>query len=95
MSGGVEYPHPEPPPQDPGDTWLDGQPVAVLVGGLTAAINAGLVAGNLLGWLDLTGEQTAGIVAFVTAAAGFTGATLRQLVYCRRTVRAAGGPGRL
>jgi hypothetical protein len=69
---------------------LDGQPVAVFVGGLTALIDAGLVLAALLDWVDLTAEQTAGIVAFVTMAATSVGAALRQLVYCRRTVRAAG-----
>jgi hypothetical protein len=91
---GIEYPHPEPPPRDPepDDTLVDSQPVAVFVGGLTAVIDAGVVAANLLGWLDLTGEQTAGVLAFVTAAAGFVGATLREAVWCRRSVRRLTAP---
>ena len=75
---------------EPDAPLLDRQPVGVFVGGLAGVINAAIVAGNVLGWLNLTGEQTPAILACVTVTAGFTIATLRQLVYCRDTVRRAG-----
>lgn len=81
----TDYPHPEPPPTLP-EGPLDTQPVAWFVGGLAGVVNLGLVAATLLGWLDLTGEQTAAVVAFVTAAAAFTATTLRRLVTCRATL---------
>jgi hypothetical protein len=74
-------------PAAPLPAGLDTQPVALLVSGLVGVIDLGIAAADALGWLDLTIEQTAAVATFVAGAGALIGATLRQLVFCRATVR--------
>lgn len=69
---------------------LDREPVAVFVGGLVGVIDGGLVAGEALGWLSLTPDQTAALVAFISLVAGLVIPPLRSFVTCRATARRAG-----
>jgi hypothetical protein len=78
-----------PLPVEP-DIPTDTEPVAVAVGSLAVLVDAGIITATALDLIDLTGEQAAAVVAFVTVASASFGAWLRQLVFCRRTVRAAG-----
>lgn len=65
---------------------LDAEPVATLLTSLVALVDAALVAGTALGWLDLSAEQTAALVAFVTALSGVVGALLRASVWSPASV---------
>lgn len=65
---------------------LDTEPVAVALTGLAGVVDLGLIAAVALDWIDLTNEQTAAVVAFVTAATALVGAVLRANVYSPATV---------
>lgn len=67
-------------------TVLDTEPVAALLGSIVVTIDAALVAGTALGWLDLTPDQAAALVAFVTAVSGAIGAALRARVWAPASV---------
>lgn len=69
---------------------LDEEPVATLVGSFAGTLDLLLIAATALGWIDLTGEQTAAVIAAITALAGSTIAALRALVWCRQSAREAG-----
>lgn len=60
---------------------LDREPVAILLTGLAAVVDAGIVTAGVLDWVHLTGEQTTSIVGFVTIVTGFVGAVLRSRVW--------------
>lgn len=68
-------------------TALDENPVRALVGSFTAAVNAGLIAATALDWVSLTAEQTAAVLAFITAGAALVTESVRSRVYAPATVR--------
>lgn len=72
---------------------LDTEPVAVALTGLAGLVDVGLIAAVALDWLDLTTEQTAAVVAFVTATTALVGAVLRANVYSPATVEDLTAPG--
>lgn len=64
------------------------EPVLVLLGGLASVVSLGLVAAKLLGWIDLTPEALAAVVAFIGGACGLAAAVLRAAVDSPATVEA-------
>lgn len=62
------------------------EPVRVFLGGLAGVVGLGLIAVDLLGWVDLSTEQTAAIVACVAGACALVSETLRARVYSPATV---------
>lgn len=59
---------------------MKSEPVLVLLAGLAAVVNAGLLAAVKLGWLELDAGQVAAVVTFVTACTGLAAAVIRSKV---------------
>jgi hypothetical protein len=64
----------------------DREPVAIFLAGLAGLIDLGIVMATRLGWVDLTAEQGAAIVAFVTGATFIAGGMLRSTVWSPASV---------
>lgn len=64
------------------------RPVLVLLGGLAAVIDLGLVAANATGVTQLDGAAVAAIGAFVTAVCSLAGAVLQATVTSPATIDA-------
>jgi len=64
------------------------EPVLIGLASLDALVAAALVAATQLGWLDLSGEQVAGVVAFVVAVSGAVAAMVRSVVVPRDSYEA-------
>jgi predicted lipid-binding transport protein (Tim44 family) len=62
------------------------EPVRVFLGGLAGVVSLGLIAATLMDWVDLTTEQTAGLVAAVAGICVLVSETLRARVYSPATV---------
>lgn len=60
--------------------FLRREPVVSAIAGFDAVLLAGLSLAVSLGWLDLSGEQLAGVAAFVGAASAFAAKVARGLV---------------
>ena len=56
------------------------EPVLTGLASLDALTASALICANALGWLDLSGEQVAAVVAFVVAVSGVVGAAVRASV---------------
>jgi hypothetical protein len=69
------------------------EPVALGVGALALVIDLGIAMATTLDWVDLTSEQAASIIAFVTALSTLVGALLRGRVWSPATVAAMTAPG--
>ena len=65
----------------PDDSLLDHEPVLVILGGVTALVDLGLVAARSLDWIALTDAQLGAVLAFVTALTGLAAATVRSMVW--------------
>lgn len=64
----------------------DREPVALGVGSLAVLIDLGIAMATSLDWIDLTTEQSAAIIAFVTALSLVVGTILRNHVWSPATV---------
>lgn len=80
------------PPSEPG--LIDTQPVGVFLAGLAALVDAGIAAATALDWIDLSTEQAAAVIAFITAATALAAAVLRSRVYAPATVAELTAPHR-
>lgn len=73
----------------------DREPVALGVGSLAVLIDLGIAMATSLEWINLTNEQSAAIIAFVSALSLIAGALIRNQVWSPATVEgmtAATGP---
>ena len=75
-----------------GTTIVEREPVAVFLAGLTGLVDAAIVAATALDWVDLTAEQAAALVGFVTVAAGLIGGVLRANVWAPANIEQPAGP---
>jgi hypothetical protein len=75
---------------DSPDPLLDRQPVAVFVAGLVAVVDLGIAVATAFDWLALTNGQATALGAFVAGVGTLAATTLREQVWCRASVRAAG-----
>jgi hypothetical protein len=64
----------------------DREPVALGVGSLAVLIDLGIAMATSLDWIDLTTEQSAAIIAFVTALSVVVGVILRNHVWSPASV---------
>lgn len=71
----------------------DREPVALGVGSLAVLIDLGMVMATSLDWVDLTTEQLAAIIAFVSALSVIVGALIRDHVWSPATVAGLTTPG--
>lgn len=69
------------------------EPVAAFLAGLAGLVDLGIIAASALNWVDLTDEQTAAIIAFVSGAIAFAGGMLRAKVWAPASVAAISSPG--
>lgn len=69
------------------------EPVALGVGTLAGLVDAFLIMANALDWVDLTNDQTAAIIAFVTTLSLVVGAILRATVWSPDSVAHLTTPG--
>jgi hypothetical protein len=67
---------------------INTEPVIVFLTGLAGIVDLGLIAADGLDWVYLTNEQTAAIVAFVTAATALIAGVLRAKVWAPASVAA-------
>lgn len=74
-------------------TLLETEPVALGVGTLAAVVDALLVMVTALDWVDLTNEQAAAIIAFVTTLSLAIGTFLRATVWSPASVAGLTTPG--
>lgn len=65
---------------------LNTEPVLVFLAGLAGIVDLGLIAADGLDWIPLTNEQTASVVAFVTAVTALAAAVLRSRVWAPASV---------
>lgn len=70
----------------------DREPVALGVGSLAVLIDLGIAMATSLDWIDLTAEQAAAIIAFVSALSVITGTAIRNHVFSPATVAAMPSP---
>jgi len=67
-------------------SFFGGEPVVVGVAGLDVLVVSGLSLAVSLGWVDLSGEQLAGVSAFVVALSGVVAGLVRGRVSPERVV---------
>lgn len=67
-------------PTDKSSWSWEKNPVRILLGGLAAVINLGLIAAKGLNWLDWTTEQIVMVIAFVSAVLALTSEVIRAAV---------------
>jgi len=66
---------------------IEREPVAVVIAGLTAVLDAGIILAAAFDWA-LTASQAGALVAFVTACSAFAAPVLRAHVWSPATVAA-------
>lgn len=71
----------------------DREPVALGVGSLAVLIDLGIAMATSLDWIDLTAEQAAAIIAFISALSVITGTAIRNHVFSPATVAGLTTPG--
>lgn len=67
-------------------TLTDREPVVLGVGTIAALVDAVIILGTVLDWINLSDEQAAAIVVFVTSLSGVVGALVRSVVWSRESV---------
>lgn len=70
----------------------DREPVAIGVGSLAVLIDLGIAMATSLDWVDLTTEQSAAIIAFVSALSLVIGTLIRNHVWSPASVAELPGP---
>lgn len=70
----------------------DREPTAIAVGSLAVLVDLGIAMATRLDWIDLTAEQAAAIIAFVSGLSVVVGGLLRGTVWSPASVAELTGP---